>query len=52
MQMVWIISIHVIFEVADISLDQKHAYSEKFIFHQFAFCNCINISGMAEQWNY
>ena len=24
-----------------------HAYQDKFIFHHFSFCNCINFSGMA-----
>ena len=24
-----------------------HAYQDKFIFHHFSFCNCINFGGMA-----
>ena len=27
---------------------QNHTYPDKFIFHHFSFCKCINFGGMAE----
>ena len=47
--MVWVIFIHVIIEVIDISLTQTHANKVKFIFTFFSFCNCIIFGGMAEK---
>ena len=41
-QMVWVIFIHVIIEVTDISLTSKACLSRQVHFHHFSFCNCIN----------
>ena len=53
--MVWVILIHVIIEVTDISLSSKACLSRQVHFHNFSFCNCINFGGMAEirngPWN-